>query len=126
LHLLIGLVDISSLPIDQRWRLATQGRMLAPLAAEAFVFDERAVDPPHQAKVLFGLPLGCVVERRARDRLIRVVWRNHAAPHFSPQGFSFRSQKELATANSPIWCAASVSTSLISFSSEISRLQFVD
>ena len=68
---------------------------------------ERLLDPPHQAEVLLSLVLGRVVERRTRDRQqlalladrqIRVVRRDHAAPHCPPQGFSFRSQKELATA----------------------------
>ena len=64
------------------------------------------IDLPHQSEVLLRLALGRAGERRTRDRQqlalpadrqVRVVRLDHAAPHVPPQGFSFRSKKELAT-----------------------------
>lgn len=78
---------------------------------------ELLVDPPHQAEVLFGLVLGRLVERRARDRQqlalladrqVRVVRLDHAAFDFPPQRFSFRSKTGLATASSPTLAWSSV------------------
>ena len=51
------------------------------------------------------------------NRQIRVVRLDHAAPHVPPQGFSFRSKKELATASSPIlaWSSFTCSSSISGF-----------
>jgi glucose dehydrogenase len=73
--------------------------------------QELLVDQQHEGKVYPGLSLRLVVERGSGerqqpalhpDRQRGVVALDHRAPNFPVQGLSFRDEKSLATANSPI------------------------
>ena len=70
-----------------------------------------------EREVLVRLTLRRIVKGRTRDlqqsalpadRQVQMVAFDHAAPHFPPQGFSFLSKKELATASSPILACRSL------------------
>lgn len=85
--------------------------------AEERRVEELHIDQPHQRKVLLGLSLRRIVERRPRDRQqralsahgkVRMVAFDHTAPQFPPQGSSSLSKKELATAGSPILACRSL------------------